>query len=73
MGIILEGFRKTVLSGINAMTLPGSFIICLIIGTVFIALFISAGHILGIPEISDLLQRVRNKLFKKSHTSRSNG
>ncbi|MBC2714746.1 MAG: murein biosynthesis integral membrane protein MurJ [Desulfobacteraceae bacterium] len=65
MGVCLEWFRKTALSGINEMTLPGSFLVCLIIGTLFIVLFITAGQILGISEISDLLHRIRNKLFKK--------
>jgi putative peptidoglycan lipid II flippase len=73
MGLCLEWFRKTALANINAMTMPGSFLVCLIIGTIFIALFISASHILGISEISYLLQRVRNKLLKKIQTSRANG
>jgi len=64
MGLCLEWFRRTALSGINAMTLPGSFIVCLIIGTLFFVLFIAAGHILRISEISDLLHRIRNKLIK---------
>jgi len=65
MGLCLEWFRKTALSGINIMTLSGSFLVCLIIGMLFIAVFISAGQILGISEISDLLNRIRHKLFKK--------
>ena len=65
MGICLEWLRKTALSGINVMTLTGSFIVCIIIGTIFFLLFISAGHILGISEISDLLHRFKNKILKK--------
>jgi putative peptidoglycan lipid II flippase len=71
MGLCLEWFRRAVLSGINEMTLSGSFLVCLIIGTLFIVLFTAAGHILGISEISDLLHRIRNKLFKKNQTGRS--
>ena len=73
MGLCLEWFRKAVLSGFDVLTLPGSFLVCLIIGTLFLALFIAAGHILGISEISDLLQRIRNKLFKKNQTGQANG
>lgn len=64
MGLCLEWFRITALSGINVMTLTGSFLVCLITEILFIALFIAAGHILGISEISDLLHRTRNKLMK---------
>ncbi|MCD6586709.1 MAG: murein biosynthesis integral membrane protein MurJ [Desulfobacteraceae bacterium] len=65
MGFCLEWIRRTALSNINVMTLPGSFLVCVIIGTLFFAMFIAAGHILGISEISDLLNRIRNKLFKR--------
>ena len=65
MGFCLEWIRRTALSNINVMTLPGSFLVCVIIGTLFLAMFIAAGHILGISEISDLLNRIRNKLFKQ--------
>jgi len=71
MGLCLEGFRRTALSNINEMTLTGSFLVCLIIGTLFFALFIAAGHVLGISEISDLLHRLGNKLFKKDQPGRS--
>ena len=66
MGIALEWFRQTVLSGINAMTLPGSFLVSIIMGTLFSALFIGAGYFLGISEISGLVRRIRNKLFQTS-------
>jgi putative peptidoglycan lipid II flippase len=66
MGLFLEWFHKTALAGINIMTQSGSFLVCLITGILFTALFIAAGHFLGIPEISDLLHRLGNKLFKKN-------
>jgi len=65
MGGCLEWFRKTVLIGINAMTWSGSFLVCVIIGTLFIVMFTVAGHILGISEISTLMNRIRSKLLKK--------
>ncbi len=65
MGVCLEWFRKTVLIGINVMTRPGSFLVCLIIGTIFIVMFTAAGHVLRISEISALMNQIRNKLRKK--------
>lgn len=65
MGLFLEGFRKTVLSGINPTTLSGAFGICLITGAVFFALFIVAGYGLKIAEISDLIGRVNDKIIRK--------
>lgn len=64
MGMALEWFRQTILSGINAMTLPGSFLVSLIMGTLFSVLFIAAGYFLGISEINHLLGRIKSKLFK---------
>ncbi|MCK5783016.1 MAG: murein biosynthesis integral membrane protein MurJ [Desulfobacterales bacterium] len=69
MGGFLEWFRKNALDGINVMTLPGSLLVCLITGMLFIALFIAAGYVLGISEISDLMHRLGNKLFKKNQHS----
>jgi len=73
MGVCLEWFRKTALSDINVMTLSGSFLVCLITGTLFLVLFLAAGQILGISEISELLNRIRNKLLKNNRTGQSHG
>jgi putative peptidoglycan lipid II flippase len=66
MGFILESFHRTALSEINVMTLPGSFLACIIMGTLFSVLFVGTGYILGISEISGLVRRIRNKLVKTS-------
>jgi len=65
LGIFLEWFRRNVLTSIDVMTLSGSFTVCLAIGMIFFMMFISAGHILGISEISDIMKQVKNKLLKK--------
>lgn len=67
MGLFLEAFRKTALSGINPMTFSGAFWICLITGAVFSALFIVGGYGLKIAEISDLIARVKTKIIRKNH------
>jgi len=65
MGLFLEAFRKTALSGLNAMTLSGSLMVCLITGALFFALFIAAGYGLKIPEIQEFMARLKNKILKK--------
>jgi len=65
MGGLMEGFRRTVLSGIDSGAFSGSLITCVIVGILFAVLFISAGYLLKITEIIDVLHRVRNKLAGK--------
>jgi putative peptidoglycan lipid II flippase len=68
MGVGLETFRSNVLSGINTTTFAGSFLVCMIVGSLFCGVFIGAGYILGISEISGLLSRITRKLFTRSRT-----
>jgi hypothetical protein len=54
----------------GAATFSASMIICMATGLLFAALFILAGHLLGIREISDTLGRVAGKLLPKKSVSR---
>jgi putative peptidoglycan lipid II flippase len=65
MGVGLEAFRAVGLSGINTMTLSGSFLVSVIIGALFSGLFIGAGYLLGISEITGLLRKISRKLLVK--------
>ncbi len=69
MGIGLEAFRATVLSGINTTELAGSFLVCIIVGAIFSGLFIGAGYLLGISEIAGLFNRITGKLFAGSRAT----
>jgi len=75
MGIFLEGFRNIFLTvfrffGMGAATFSGSLMVCVVTGLLFAALFILAGRMLGIREISDTLGRVAGKLLPKKHPAR---
>jgi putative peptidoglycan lipid II flippase len=75
MGIFLEGFRNIFLAvvplfGMGAATFSGSLIISMATGLLFTALFILAGRLLGIREISGTLGRVAGKLMPKKSAPR---
>jgi putative peptidoglycan lipid II flippase len=65
LGLALEYFRNVALSGLNAMTLTGSLLICLITGVLFVILFIAAGYGLKIPEIQEFTARLNQKIIRK--------
>ena len=70
MGVGLEVFRTSFLSDINTSTLAGSLLVSFIVGGLFSGLFVTAGVLLGISEITGLFSRIRRKLFagfRKSH------
>ncbi len=64
MGIILEWFKTAALSGIDSTTFLGSFLICILTGTVFTCLLLGAGYGLKINEITSLVERISSKIFK---------
>jgi putative peptidoglycan lipid II flippase len=55
LGIILEGFRKTALSGIDQHTLAGALLTSLVVGIPFLLLLLGAAKIMKIEEVLDLL------------------
>ncbi len=72
MGVGLEVFRTSFLSGINTSTLAGSLLVSFIVGGLFSGLFVTAGVLLGISEITGLFSRIRRKLFagfRKPHST----
>ncbi len=61
IGVFLEWFRLKMLAGIDSGTFAGSLVISAATGVVFLAIFLLAGHIFKIEEITEML----NKLVKK--------
>jgi putative peptidoglycan lipid II flippase len=62
LGLILVGFRLTVLSGMDAATFSGSLQIVLITAIVFMALLLLAGYVFQIKEIREVIRRFTTKL-----------
>lgn len=67
MGIVLEWFKAAVLSGLDATTIFGSLLVCVLTGAVFSSLLLAAGYGLKIEEISSLVNRITSK-FKFSQS-----
>jgi putative peptidoglycan lipid II flippase len=67
IGLILEGIKTCLLSYIDASGFLGSVITAAIIGAVFTALLIPGGHLLGIAELADTIQKIADRVpfFKK--------
>ncbi|MGE0086152.1 MAG: murein biosynthesis integral membrane protein MurJ [Desulfococcaceae bacterium] len=63
LGLFLEFFRRTALSGIDS-TFHGSMAISIITGLLFLILLPSAGHLLGIREIGEFMAKIRNRLMR---------
>jgi len=61
IGVFLEWFRLKMLAGIDSGTFAGSLVISAATGVAFLAIFLLAGHIFKIEEITEML----NKLVKK--------
>jgi len=62
IGLCLEWFRQFLLRGIDSTTFSGSFMICVIVGIVFLITILAAAYIFRIKEIKELLTRVTNKI-----------
>ena len=67
LGIILEGFKSAALSGLDSTTIAGSFLICILTGTVFSILLLVVGYGFKINEITSLVDRAASKMkFSKN-------
>jgi len=64
LGLFLAWFKSSALSGLNAATLLGSLLVCLIIGALFALIMLAAGYGLKITEITELADRLRGKLTR---------
>ncbi len=68
LGIFLERLRAQLSSSIDTNTLLGSFLISVIIGVIFIALFAIVGYVFRIKEIIEFIYRIGIKLKKRIAT-----
>ncbi len=66
LGIVLEGFKRTILSGIDQWTFQGSIFICFILGLLFLILLYLAGKMLRIEEIRDVLSEPMRRIRERS-------
>lgn len=64
LGLFLEFFKKTFLPGFDSTTFGGSLAVSTLISLVFVVMVVSAGYVLGIKEIKDLLNRILEKIKK---------
>jgi putative peptidoglycan lipid II flippase len=62
LGILLAWLKSAALSGIDASTLFGSLVVCMLIGTVFLLIVLATGYGLKIKEITGLVDKIREKL-----------
>jgi hypothetical protein len=62
LGLFLELFKGTVLSGFDSTNLGGSLGVSLVTALVFMAIIVSTGYLLGIKEIKEVLTRVIKKI-----------
>ena len=64
MGLFLEFFKGTALSGLDSTTLGGSLAVSMLTALLFVVIVVSAGYLLSVTEIKDLLSRVLKKIKK---------
>jgi len=62
IGIILENLKNTYLSHIDSSFFSGSLAICLIIGVVFIPLFLAFGYLFRIEEMRIFLTKIVRRI-----------
>lgn len=65
LGLVLEGFRRTVLSGFDTWALKGALLTSLLSGVLFIGLLYLAGMIMKIEEIIHLLHMPFRKIKER--------
>jgi putative peptidoglycan lipid II flippase len=66
--IVLEGFRRTILSGMDQWTFQGALFTSLALGALFLVLLSLAGKILKIQEIGDVLGKPMRKIRERRST-----
>jgi putative peptidoglycan lipid II flippase len=64
LGLFLEFFKTTLLSGLDSTTFSGSLAVSTLTALVFSALVLSAGYALSITEIKALVGRILEKMKK---------
>ena len=64
LGLFLEFFKRTLLSGLDSTTFGGSLAVSILTALVFVVMVLSAGYVLGIKEIKALLIRILEKIKK---------
>jgi len=62
LGLFLEFFKATLLSGFDSTTFAGSLAVSILTALVFVVMVLSAGYALGIKEIKALLSRILEKI-----------
>jgi hypothetical protein len=65
LGLFLELFKGTLLSGFDSTTFSGSLGVSIVTALVFVVMVLSAGYMLGITEIKALSRRILEKI--KNH------
>ena len=71
MGVILEGIKRFLMSGIETSTVYGSIIMSMIIGGIFFIMLLGAGYFLKMEEIQYLLSRLVSFVKEKGHKLRA--
>jgi putative peptidoglycan lipid II flippase len=61
LGLFLAWFKSAALSGIDASTLTGSLMVCMITGALFVLIILATGYRLKIKEITELANRLKVK------------
>jgi len=64
LGLFLEFFKGTVLSGFDSATFGGSLAVSILTALVFVVILMSAGYVLGIAEIKALWRGILGKIKK---------
>ncbi|MBL7180492.1 MAG: murein biosynthesis integral membrane protein MurJ [Pseudomonadota bacterium] len=66
LGLLLEWFKVTILSGFDSATFGGSLAVSILTALVFVVVLISAGYVLDIQEIRKIWNRILEKIKKYS-------
>ncbi|MFO7750611.1 MAG: murein biosynthesis integral membrane protein MurJ [Desulfobacteraceae bacterium] len=66
MGAILMITAALLRTILDPASFPGAFAICAVTGTLFLFLFAGSGVLFKIDEISSLLEKIRNRIVKRS-------
>ena len=64
LGLFLEVFKRTILSGFDSTTLGGSLAVSMLTALMFVVILMSAGYVLGVTEIKELGRRILEKIKK---------
>ena len=62
LGVFLAWLKSSALSAIDASSLLGSLIVCMIIGSVFVIILLVTGYSLKIQEVTGLVDRLATRL-----------